>query len=288
MTVAGGSTVRGFIGGTLLARLRGTRRCTVLCGTWRKRRVDSRTSVPGRHWRFSLITARIRSSGIEWWYVTANLKDADGATYGVQWTLFRQANKPGDREEGWASRQLCMAHAAVTSAETHRFAEAFARGGVGQAASTRRFAAWIDAWQMRARSARRNSRRWRCSVGGDFSYALRLDSDRRLVLQGDGGYSRKSEQGQASYHYSQPYSRRTAPCHRRQDDRGHRTRLARSRVEQPAAGLDQTGWDWFSLHLIRRQADAVSVAPRRRQAFWPATGSRPMARRRCSARTTSS
>jgi predicted secreted hydrolase len=41
--------------------------------------------------------------------------------------------------------------------------------------------------------------------GDDFSYALRLDTGRPLVLEGDAGYSRKSERGQASYYYSQPY-----------------------------------------------------------------------------------
>ena len=43
--------------------------------------------------------------------------------------------------------------------------------------------------------------------GADFSYALRLDADRPLVLQGDGGYSRKSQREQASYYYSQPIFR---------------------------------------------------------------------------------
>ncbi|MEL6198023.1 MAG: lipocalin-like domain-containing protein, partial [Pseudomonadota bacterium] len=28
---------------------------------------------------------------IEWWYVTANLEDAEGTPYGLQWTLFRSA-----------------------------------------------------------------------------------------------------------------------------------------------------------------------------------------------------
>ena len=31
---------------------------------------------------------------IEWWYLTANLEDDKGASYGVQWTLFRQAFEP--------------------------------------------------------------------------------------------------------------------------------------------------------------------------------------------------
>src|ERR1700733_11115530 len=32
---------------------------------------------------------------IEWWYVTANLADSKGIGYGAQWTLFRQASRPG-------------------------------------------------------------------------------------------------------------------------------------------------------------------------------------------------
>ena len=35
---------------------------------------------------------------IEWWYVTATLTGADGAEYGVQWTLFRTETAPGGGE----------------------------------------------------------------------------------------------------------------------------------------------------------------------------------------------
>ena len=42
-----------------------------------------------------------------------------------------------------------MAHAAVTRADTHRFSQTFARGGVGQAGvEATPFKAWIDSWQM--------------------------------------------------------------------------------------------------------------------------------------------
>src|SRR5579863_7443146 len=89
---------------------------------------------------------------IEWWYVTANLTDANGAAYGAQWTLFRQAMTPGAQQEGWANQQIWMGHAAVTRTDTHRFSETFARGGIGQAgAQASPFDAWIDAWQMRGR-----------------------------------------------------------------------------------------------------------------------------------------
>ena len=45
------------------------------------------------------------------------------------------------------------------------------------------------------------------AAGTDFRYALTLEADRSVVLQGDGGFSRKSERGQASYYYSQPFFR---------------------------------------------------------------------------------
>ena len=69
---------------------------------------------------------------IEWWYLTANLTGPDGTEYGVQWTLFRSALAPGEAE-GWSSPQIWMGHAAVTTAESHLFAERLARGGIGQA-----------------------------------------------------------------------------------------------------------------------------------------------------------
>src|SRR5207237_1183181 len=90
---------------------------------------------------------------IEWWYLTANLKDAHGVSYGVQWTLFRQAMTPGTDEKGWDNRQIWMGHAAITSAREHRFAERFARGGVEQAGvQAAPFSAWIDNWQMSSSS----------------------------------------------------------------------------------------------------------------------------------------
>ncbi|WP_256442493.1 carotenoid 1,2-hydratase [Bradyrhizobium sediminis] len=44
--------------------------------------------------------------------MTANLKDSTGAAYGAQWTLFRQASRPGAQQEGWANQQIWMGHAA--------------------------------------------------------------------------------------------------------------------------------------------------------------------------------
>src|SRR5579872_4718541 len=191
---------------------------------------------------------------IEWWYVTANLTDANGVAYGAQWTLFRQAMRPGAQVEGWANQQIWMGHAAVTRADTHRFSEAFARGGVGQAgAEAAPFQAWIDAWQMRGQEGMDSTSLLPLELSAaaaDFAYALSLQANHPLVLQGDAGYSVKSEQGQASYYYSQPYFK--AAGHITIDDMPvDVTGLAwmdREWSSQPLAS-DQTGWDWLALHF---------------------------------------
>jgi predicted secreted hydrolase len=71
-----------------------------------------------------------------------------------------------------------------------------------------------------------------------------------LVLEGDAGYSKKSERGQASYYYSQPYFKASGSMHF--DDKPVEVSgvawMDREWSSQPLAS-DQTGWDWFSLHL---------------------------------------
>ncbi|MGB3865843.1 MAG: lipocalin-like domain-containing protein, partial [Xanthobacteraceae bacterium] len=212
--------------------------------------------VPGRLLAFPADFGAHPDFRIEWWYVTANLRDGQGAAYGAQWTLFRQAMAPGPQREGWDNQQVWMGHAAVTGAHAHRFAETFARGGVGQAGvKVVPFEAWIDAWRMAAADGapfddRALSPLQVSAAGADFSYALRLAADRPLVLQGEGGYSRKSERGQASYYYSQPFFTASgwlvldgAPV-----EVSGVAWLDREWSSQPLSA-DQTGWDWFSLHL---------------------------------------
>ncbi len=190
---------------------------------------------------------------IEWWYLTANLSDARGNDYGIQWTLFRSALTPGEAP-GWQSPQVWLGHAALTTPEQHLFAEKFGRGGTGQAGVTATpFAAWIDDWAMistappgaDALSALRLNAR-----GEDFAYDLNLNATGPLVLHGDGGYSVKSDRGQASYYYSQPFYRVSGTLTLPMGDVSVTGTgwLDREWSSQPLAA-DQSGWDWLSLTL---------------------------------------
>lgn len=207
--------------------------------------------VPGRVFSFPADHGPHDGFRIEWWYVTANLKDAQGREFGVQWTLFRSALKATPEVPGWGNQIVWLGHAAVTSATDHRAAERYARGGVGQAGvSLGPFNAWIDDWQFSSQNSNTLTDLQLSARDRDFSYRLHLTSTRPLVLQGDKGFSQKSEQGQASYYYSQPFFQATGTVEI--DGTTYQVSgpawLDREWSSQPLTA-NQTGWDWFSLHL---------------------------------------
>ena len=182
---------------------------------------------------------------IEWWYLTANMTGPDGTPYGLQWTLFRSALAPFETQD-WDSPQVWLGHAAVTTDNAHYTSERFARGGTGQAGvSPAPFEAWIDDWHMR--SANFNAMQLRAS-GSQFAYDVALTAQGPLVFHGDAGYSVKSEQGQASYYYSQPFFdlKGTLTLPEGEVTVTGTAWLDREWSSQPLAS-DQTGWDWFSL-----------------------------------------
>ena len=188
---------------------------------------------------------------IEWWYVTANLKDDQGRDWGVQWTLFRSAQRPGPEQAGWDSPNVWMGHAGLNGPIGHRSAETLARGGIGQAGvDAQPFQAWIDDWRLESRDGENMDRLLMQAGGADFTYRLNLDSEGPLVAHGDRGYSEKSGQGQASYYFSQPFYRVAGEI----EHAGERVRvtgsawLDREWSSQPLSA-EQKGWDWFSLHL---------------------------------------
>lgn len=200
---------------------------------------------------------------VEWWYVTANLSGTDGTQYGLQWTLFRTAFSPGDGT-GWASPQIWMGHAAVTTPTAHYVAERLARGGIGQAGvSADPFSAWIDEWALEGSFDALNM----SASGPDFGYEMRLDARGPIIFHGDDGYSVKSAEGQASYYYSQPFFEISGTLMLPEGNiqvTGDAW-LDREWSTQPL-GAAQTGWDWFSLSFddgeklmgfVLRQPDTV-------------------------------
>jgi predicted secreted hydrolase len=190
---------------------------------------------------------------IEWWYLTANLESDTGEQYGIHWTLFRQSMNPNKNPGGWSSNQVWMAHAALSKPDSHVYEERFARGGIGQAGVNLEpsgdFSAWMDNWSLKGTSASPLPGVLAFTVQ-DIGISLDLDARTPWVLQGNNGYSQKSEQGQASYYYSQPHIDVVGTL----SEQGQDVRLTgkawldREWSSQPLAP-DQPGWDWLSIHL---------------------------------------
>lgn len=181
---------------------------------------------------------------VEWWYVTANLSGEDGAEYGIQWTLFRNALAPG----GAPADQAWMGHAAISAPDGHLFAERFARGDLGQAGvATAPFEAHIDEWRMAGPDLSHVSL---TAQGTDFAYDLELRTNLPFVPQGAAGYSVKSAAGLASHYYSQPFYRAKGVLHLPGGPVAVEGEawLDREWSSQPLSP-DQTGWDWIALHL---------------------------------------
>ncbi len=181
---------------------------------------------------------------IEWWYLTANLQDANGVPYGLQWTLFRSALAPTTSED-WSSPQIWMGHAAVTTPDEHYVSERFARDGIGQAdVVAAPFEAWIDDWSLAGDWTTLDM----TASGANFAYDMALTAQGPLIFHGDAGYSVKSASGRASYYYSQPFFDIAGTL---QLPEGAiavtgNAWLDREWSSQPLAD-NQTGWDWFSL-----------------------------------------
>lgn len=188
----------------------------------------------------------------EWWYVTGWLRTSTGAPLGFQVTFFR--SRPAldqTNPSRLAPEELLFAHVAISDPSIGRLQhdQRAARAGFGLAqALTDNTDVRIGSWFLE-----------RDSVGAyhtavqarDFTFELTLKPTEPLLLEGDGGYSRKGPLPlQASYYYSQPQLAIS----------GALTRKGQRQTVQGTAWLDHewssaalaeqaVGWDWVGVNL---------------------------------------
>jgi predicted secreted hydrolase len=205
---------------------------------------------PGYQIAFPADHASHPKFAIEWWYVTANLKDDKNNAYALQWTLFRFASD--NPATPWANAQQFMGHVALKTQGQSWFEERFARGGVGNAGvSTRPFNAYIDNWQWLAESQALFPSSIELSIKDAVKAKLELTSNKPFLLHGEQGYSRKLRNSQqASYYYSQPHIDVVGELDLPQGNvnvSGQAWFDHEWTSEYLTAGA--LGWDWFSVHF---------------------------------------
>ena len=206
----------------------------------------------------------------EWWYFTGNVQTVDGREFGYQFTIFRNAIRPGDSAgtqataaantgSHWDTSQIYMAHAALSDITTGRFYydEQFSRGVLGMAGAVARpFRVWLDDWTV---SGRDNPCQDCFAVEltvatRDFRLQMQLNNTQDVVLQGQQGLSAKSPDPEnASYYYS--YTRLQTNGRIILDNNAYPVSGESwfdHEWSSSALARDQQGWDWFSLQLSNR------------------------------------
>ena len=187
----------------------------------------------------------------EWWYVTGWLTTPQGESLGFQITFFR--SKPDIDEKNpstFTPRQLLIAHCALSDPKRGRLwqDQRIRRAGLGLAdASESDTDVWIESWSLK-----HAAQSYVAKIDADeFSLDLTLSETQAVLINGEGGFSRKGpEQHAASYYYSLPHMRVAGNI-----SRG----AAKSQVAGEAwfdhewsssyLDADAAGWDWIGINL---------------------------------------
>jgi predicted secreted hydrolase len=201
-------------------------------------------------------------SRIEWWYLTGVLQPLDSggsrdAELGFQVTFFRTRTEVrADHPSAFAARQIVFAHAAVSdpAAKRMRHDERIARAGFGVAGAGEgdtRLA--LRDWTL-VRDGPPMRSQYRAKVRSElaaFALDLTLVATQPLLLQGDGGWSRKGPRPeQASWYYSQPHLEAAGTM-----VLDGRARAVRGRAwfdhewSDSLLDADAVGWDWIGMNL---------------------------------------
>jgi predicted secreted hydrolase len=223
---------------------------------WKKAESDFPWSFPRDHWAH-------RAYRTEWWYFTGHLEaeDEPGRIFGYQFTFFRIGllDERPDLDSDWATQGLIMGHAAITdvAARRHHFSEVLYRevpllgefrsfpdnpvaGSRGPAGTDH---SWSLVWNGRAFDFEMRDA-WQ-----GLALALRTHPEKPLVFQGPNGFSKKGGGG-ASLYYS--FTRLETEGTLEVDGRVWKVRGTSwmdREFSSSQLGVDQVGWDWFSLQL---------------------------------------
>ena len=201
----------------------------------------------------------------EWWYVTGALQTESGQALGFQITFFRSrvaalaTNDPaGALPRRFEPAQLLFAHGALSDLAAQRqwHAERLARWN-GRPDARPAYARLDDTdvaigpWRLRRLPGQAVDRYQAWLEDAGFGFELLLTCTQPLLLQGQGGLSRKGPQAsQASAYYSQPQLAVSGTV-RRGAQRSPVTGTAWLDHEWSESLLhpDAVGWDWIGMNL---------------------------------------
>jgi len=202
---------------------------------------------------------------IEWWYVTGNLKTAEGREFGYQFTIFRNAltaekksnnmdNSEKSKISDWQTNQMYFAHIGLTDIQSNKLYhyERFSREKQGLAgADSNSISIYVEDLKLQIIEGEQDEIRISAHTD-DFSLNLSMLQQKPKVFHGINGLSAKGfTEGNASYYYS--YTRLATKGNILINNQEFNVTGNSWMDREWSSSIleeNQEGWDWFSLQFF--------------------------------------
>jgi predicted secreted hydrolase len=188
---------------------------------------------------------------LQWWYFTGHLRDERGREYGYELTFFVAGVQKRAYKSRFGVDNIYISHFAISDVDTGKFyfdekADSGAYGFAG--ADSDNLKVWVGDNILEGSLKMMHL----IAHAGHNVIDLFLIPDKPLVLNGEKGYSRKSDESPliASYYFS--YTRLGTKGSLTLDGTSHRVRgESWFDREMSSRGLakNESGWEWFSIQL---------------------------------------
>lgn len=224
---------------------------------------DFSSVKPGYNWSFPRDHGSHPEFRTEWWYYTGHISTKAGKTFGFEVTFFRNSENQPSTNSLWQVDQLFLAHFALTDDQEKKFyhSSRTTRPSFNMAgAAEGKLAVHNGNWQVEQQGAQI----YLTASMPQASIELQFNSAKPPILQGDKGYSKKSNSvDMASYYYSIPRLEGSGQI-RVQDkiyqdvnvsawfDHEFFSHSLLSSNQEFGTG-DVLGWDWFAIQLDNQQ-----------------------------------
>lgn len=195
---------------------------------------------------------------IEWWYLTGQLKNAEGAyAYGYQATFFRYRESPLNPQKpdhpAFGRDTIHLAHMALSDFENQKFYfdERLQRDGWDAYAKEKQLDVRNGNWTLKALPDDPFRMLLRFSAADGIQVSLELQPEKPLIIFGEDGTSRKGpDPDSRSYYFS--FSRLITEGKISVDgeiNRVHGTSWMDHEIASRQLSDHLEGWDWTAIHL---------------------------------------
>lgn len=216
----------------------------LFAGDWREVEPGQSVALPGDlHFK--------KGYRVQWWYLTGHLFDQAGREFGYEMTFFAAGVQQRTYRSEFGVDFIYLSHLAVSDIAGNRYHH-YSNGDSGAfgfaGADSRRLHVWVDRSSLKGSAAKMHL----TGRAGEIALDLSLVPKKPVVLHGDRGYSRKSEESPliASRHFSFTDLETTGSLKLGQDSFEVSGKSWFDR-EISSRGLaeNEAGWDWFAIQL---------------------------------------